>query len=46
MIVKKQSILIFVCAMPSYYDWNYTFNHNIVVNVISIIMKLSKYVQL
>ena len=35
---KKQSILIFTCAMPSHYDWNYIFNHNIVVNVISIII--------
>ena len=38
MIVKNQSTLIFTCAMQWHYDWNYTSNHNIVVNVISILI--------
>ena len=42
MIVKNQItfifIFIFTCEMPWHYDWNYTSNHNIVVNVISILI--------
>ena len=40
MIVKKHTILIFTCAMPRLYDYKYNFNHNIVVNKLSIIIRL------